>query len=211
VAGGGARSAAPPPAPAPRAGPGGPARRGRAGGGRAPAEATPPPLLLPAAAGRGWGYDTSTKMNPPLRSEADRAGVVQGLADGTIDCIATDHAPHTVDDKKVEFDQAAFGVVGLETAGALALDRLGHAGVLDLPRLVGLLSTSPARVLGLPGGSLAPGSPADLTLLDLERKRQVDPLRFATKGRNTPFAGWILTGWPVATIVAGKVVFDDRK
>jgi dihydroorotase len=186
-------------------------RRGKARGVRVTAEATPHHLLLTDALVKESGYDTSTKMNPPLRSEADRAAVVQGLADGTIDCIATDHAPHSVDDKKVEFDVAAFGVVGLETAVALAVDRLVSAGVLDLPRLVALLSTNPARVLGLPGGSLAPGSPADLTLLDLERKRQVDPLRFATKGRNTPFAGWILTGWPVATIVAGKAVFDDRK
>src|SRR5262249_5577484 len=108
-------------------------------------------------------------------------------------------------------DHAAFGVVGLETAVALALDRLVNAGALDLSRLVALLSTNPARVLGLPRGSLAPGSPADLTLLDLERHRQADPLPLATHGRTTPFAGWILAGWPVATIVAGKVVFDDRK
>jgi len=186
-------------------------RRGKARGVRVTAEVTPHHLLLTDAVVRESGYDTSTKMNPPLRAEADRAAVVQGLVDGTIDCIATDHAPHTVDDKKVEFDVAAFGVVGLETAVALCLDRLVGAGVLDLPRLIALLSTQPARVLGLPGGSLAPGAPADLTLLDLERKRQVDPVRFATKGRNTPFAGWILTGWPVATIVGGKVVFDDRK
>jgi dihydroorotase len=186
-------------------------RRGKARGVRVSAEATPHHLLLTDAAVRDSGYDTSTKMNPPLRSEADRAAVVQGLVDGTIDCIATDHAPHTVDDKKVEFDVAAFGVVGLETAVALCLDRLVGAEVLDLPRLIALFSTHPARVLGLPGGSLAPSSPANLTLLDLERKRQVDPVRFATKGRNTPFAGWILTGWPVATIVGGKVVFDERK
>jgi dihydroorotase len=186
-------------------------RRGKARGVRVTAEATPHHLLLTDAAVRDSGYDTSTKMNPPLRSEADRAAVVQGLVDGTIDCIATDHAPHTVDDKKVEFDVAAFGIVGLETAVALCLDRLVGAGILDLPRLIALFSTHPARVLGLPGGSLAPGSPANLTLLDLERKRQVDPVRFATKGRNTPFTGWILTGWPVATIVGGRVVFDERK
>jgi dihydroorotase len=186
-------------------------RRGKARGVRVTAEATPHHLLLTDAAVKESGYDTSTKMNPPLRAEADRAAVVQGLVDGTIDCIATDHAPHTVDDKKVEFDQAAFGVVGLETAVALALDRLVGGGVLGLLRLVALLSTNPARVLGLPGGTLAPGAPADLTLIDLERKRQVDPVRFASKGRSTPFAGWILTGWPVATLVGARVVFDDRK
>jgi dihydroorotase len=143
-----------------------------------------------------------------LRAEADRQAALAGLQSGTIDCIATDHAPHHVDDKKVEFDCAANGVVGLETAVALCLDRLVDQGVVDLPRLVALLSTNPARVLGLPGGTLAPGSPGDVTLLDLGRKRQVDPSRFESKGRNTPFAGWILKGWPVATIVGGRVAWD---
>jgi dihydroorotase len=133
--------------------------------------------------------------------------VVAGLRDGTIDCIATDHAPHTVDDKKVEFDRAAFGIVGLETAVGLCLDRLVGAGVFDLARLVGLLSHGPAVALGLPGGTLAPGSPGDVTVLDLGRKWRVDPDRFASKGRNTPFGGWTLTGAPVATIVEGRVVW----
>ena len=105
-------------------------------------------------------YDTATKMNPPLRSEADRQAVLKGLRDGTIDCIATDHAPHTVDDKRVEFDNAAFGIVGLETAVGLCLDRLVAAGVIDLRRLVQLLAAGPAAALGLPGGTLAPGAPA---------------------------------------------------
>jgi len=186
-------------------------RRGKARGARVTAEATPHHLLLTDEAVRESGYDTHTKMNPPLRSESDREAVVAGLRDGTIDCIATDHAPHTVDDKKVEFDAAAFGVVGLETAVALCLDRLVTADVLDLPRLVALLSTNPARVLGLPGGTLAPGSPADVTVLDLARRRQVDPARFQSKGRNTPFGGWILRGWPVLTLVGGRVAFDGLR
>jgi len=183
-------------------------RRGKARGVRVTAEATPHHLLLVDQAVKDSDYDTSTKMNPPLRGEADRQALLEGLRDGTIDCIATDHAPHTVDDKKVEYDQAAFGVVGLETAVSLCLDRLVGAGILDLAQLVSLLSTRPARILGLPGGSLAPGSPADVTVLDPERRMKVDPARFESKGRNTPFAGWTLKGAPVLTVVDGRVVFS---
>jgi dihydroorotase len=186
-------------------------RRGKARGVRVSAEATPHHLLLTDESVRESGFDTSTKMNPPLRSEADRQAVIGGLQDGTIDCIATDHAPHTVDDKKVEYDQAAFGVVGLETAVALCLDRLVGAGIVELPHLVGLLATNPARVLGLPGGTLAVGGPADLTVLDLAKKRQVDPKRFESKGRNTPFDGWILKGWPAMTIVGGSIAWRDTR
>jgi dihydroorotase len=186
-------------------------RRGKARGVRVTAEATPHHLFLTDEAVRETGYDTNTKMNPPLRSEKDRETVVAGLLDGTIDCIATDHAPHTVDDKKVEFDQAANGIVGLETAVALCLDRLVGAGLVELPHLVALLSANPARVLGLPGGTLAPGSPADLTVLDLAKKRQVDPARFESRSRNTPFGGWILKGWPAMTIVGGRVAWKDAR
>jgi dihydroorotase len=186
-------------------------RRGKARGLNITAEATPHHLFLTDEEVRRSGYDSSTKMKPPLRSEADRQAVIAGLQDGTIDCIVTDHAPHHVDDKKVEFDRAANGVVGLETAVALCLDRLVGEGLVDLAQLVRLFSSSPARVLGLPGGTLAAGSPADLTILDLGRNRQVDPSRFESKGRNTPFGGWILKGWPVATIVGGKLVWDDLK
>jgi dihydroorotase len=186
-------------------------RRGKARGVRVTAEATPHHLFLTDEAVRETGYDTNTKMNPPLRSEADREAVVAGLRDGSIDCIATDHAPHTVDDKKVEFDQAANGIVGLETAVALCLDRLVGPGLVDLPHLVALLSANPARVLGLPGGTLSPGSPADVTVLDLARKRQVDAARFESRGRNTPFDGWILKGWPVMTIVGGRVAWKDAR
>jgi dihydroorotase len=186
-------------------------RRGKARGVRVTAEATPHHLLLTDQLVQDTEYDTSTKMNPPLRAEADRQALLEGLRDGTIDCIATDHAPHTVDDKKVEYDQAAFGIVGLETAVGLGLDRLVHSGFLSLERLVALFSPNPARVLGLPGGSLRPGAPADVTVLDLSRKRQVDPARFESKGRNTPFAGWTLKGGPALTIVGGRIVWRDSR
>jgi dihydroorotase len=182
-------------------------RRGKARGVKVTAEVTPHHLFLTDAAVRETGYDTSTKMNPPLRSESDRLAVLEGLRDGTIDCIATDHAPHTVDDKNVEYDQAAFGIVGLETAVPLCLDRLLGAGLVELSQLVALFSTNPARVLGLPGGTLAPGSLADVTLLDLKKRRTVDPARFASRSRNTPFGGLALRGWPALTIVGGRVVW----
>jgi dihydroorotase len=186
-------------------------RRGKARGVKVTAEATPHHLFLTDELVRETGYDTNTKMNPPLRSELDRQALLAGLQDGTIDCIATDHAPHTVDDKNVEYDQAANGIVGLETAVALCLDRLVGAGLIDLAKLVALLTTNPARVLGLRGGTLAPGSPADVTVLDLARKRQVDPGRFESRSRNTPFGGWILKGWPALTIVDGRVAWKDAR
>ena len=183
-------------------------RRGKAHGVRVTAEVTPHHLLLTDQLVKDTEYDTATRMNPPLRSEADRQALVEGLRDGTLDCIATDHAPHTVDDKKVEYDAAAPGIVGLETAVAVCLDRLVHSGLLELEQLIALLSANPARVLGLPGGRLAEGAPADVTVLDLGRKRQVDPARFESKGRSTPFAGLVLRGWPVLTVVGGNIVFD---
>ena len=182
-------------------------RRGKARGVRVTAEATPHHLLLTDEEVRRTEYDTSTKMNPPLRAEEDRQAVIEGLQDGTIDCIATDHAPHTVDDKKVEYDRASFGIVGLETAVGLCLDRLVGAKLIDLERLVTLLSVGPAAALGLAGGTLEPGSPGDVTVLDLGRKWRIDPERFASKGRNTPFGGWTLTGAPAATVVGGRVVW----
>jgi dihydroorotase len=186
-------------------------RRGKARGIRVTAEATPHHLLLTDEAVRASEYDTSTKMNPPLRAEEDRQALLQGIRDGAIDCIATDHAPHTVDDKRVEYDHAAFGIVGLETAVALCLDRLVAAGLISLTRLVELLSTQPATILGLPGGTLAPGAPADVTVLDLARRQKVDPARFRSKGRNTPFGGWTLRGGPALTIVRGRVVWGHGK
>jgi dihydroorotase len=186
-------------------------RRGKARGVRVTAEATPHHLLLTDELVRSSEYDTSTKMNPPLRAEADRQALLQGIRDGAVDCIATDHAPHTLDDKRVEYDHAAFGIVGLETAVALCLDRLVAAGIISLTRLVELLSTRPAAILGLPGGTLAPGAPGDVTVLDLSRKHKVDPARFRSKGRNTPFGGWTLRGGPALTVVRGRVAWGHGK
>jgi len=179
-------------------------RDGKARGVRVTAEVTPHHLVLTEEAVRG--YDPNTKMAPPLRTKRDVEALVEALADGTIDCVATDHAPHALAEKEGEFDHAAFGVVGLETAVAVLLDRLVKPGLLPLPTLVSRLSRDPARLLNLPGGSLAPGAPADVTILDLERKTMVDPAKFRSKSRNTPFAGWMLTGAPWLTIVGGKAV-----
>jgi dihydroorotase len=145
-------------------------------------------------------------MNPPLRTKRDVETLVEALADGTIDCIATDHAPHSLAEKEGAFDDAAFGIVGLETAVSLLLDRLVHGGVLPLATLVARLSTDPARLLRLRGGSLGAGAPADVTILDLDAEIDVDPARFRSRSRNTPFAGWTLRGRPWKTIVGGRVV-----
>ena len=179
-------------------------REGKARGVRVTAEVTPHHLVLTEEAVRT--YDPNTKMNPPLRTKRDIEALIEGLADGTIDCIATDHAPHALSEKEGEYDQAAFGVVGLETAVAVLLDRLVRPGLLPLGTLVARLSRDPARLLNLPGGSLAPGAPADVTILDLGRELTVTPARFHSKSRNTPFAGWRLTGGPWMTIVGGKPV-----
>ena len=150
-------------------------------------------------------YDTNAKVNPPLRSAWDRAAIIEGLADGTIDAIATDHAPHSVLEKDVEFAEAAFGLIGLETSLGLSL-RLVHEGVLTLGQLIAKMSCNPARILRLPGGRLTPGSPADITLIDPHREWTVDVSRFASKSRNCPFQGWELRGKAVMTIMGGKVI-----
>jgi dihydroorotase len=185
-------------------------RRGKARGVLVTAEATPHHLTLTDEAVRAHDYDPVTKMNPPLRSEEDRQAVIAGLLDGTIDAIATDHAPHTTEEKVCEFDCAAFGIVGLETAFALCHDRLVKAGALDLTRLIQLLTAGPARALGLPGGVIEKGQPADLTILDLAEVRTVKPESFRGKSRNSPFMSMTLTGWPVATLVDGAVIFSSR-
>jgi len=152
-------------------------------------------------------YDTNTKMNPPLRETADRDAMLQGLADGSVDVIATDHAPHHYDEKHVEFDHAPFGITGLETAVSLCFDRLVHADVLPLRRLIELLSVNPARILGVPGGSLTEGSPADLSILAPDLVVTVSAKTMRSKSRNTPFDGWKLRGGVAGTIVAGRTVY----
>jgi dihydroorotase len=152
-------------------------------------------------------YDTNLKMNPPLREIRDRASLVEGLRDGTVDAIATDHAPHHADDKQVEFDRASFGIVGLETAVSLTFDQLVHPGVINLTRMVELLSVNPARIIGVPGGRIAAGDVADLTILAPDLPVTVSAAAFKSKSRNTPFDGWPLRGGVAATIVGGRVLF----
>lgn len=185
-------------------------RRARQDGLAVTCEATPHHLLLTDRAVLEGDYDPNTKVNPPLRAEEDRQALLEGLRDGTIDVIATDHAPHHVDEKLVEFDDAPFGIAGLETAAALALDRLVRPGIIDLKRLVELMSVNPARILGLRKGSLAVGADADITILDPDLERTVDVSRFLSKSRNSPFHGWTLRGWPVVTLVGGRIVHSPQ-
>ena len=150
-------------------------------------------------------YDSNTKINPPLRSETDRKALVKGVRDGVISAIVTDHAPHHLDDKRMEFDYAAFGISGLETAVALVLDRLVSTGELSLEVAIRALSQGPASVYGLPTRNIKKGAFANITILDLEEERVVNPKDFKSKGKNTPYAGWTLKGWPVCTLVDGQV------
>jgi dihydroorotase len=180
-------------------------RDAKARGVRVTAEVTPHHLLLTEEAVRSW--DANTRMAPPLRTKRDCEALIEALADGTIDCVATDHAPHALSEKEGEFDQAANGIVGLETAVALLLDRLARPGLLPVATLVSRLSRDPARLLRLQGGALGVGAPADLTLIDPEGTVTIDPKRFQSKSRNTPFAGWTATGRPWKTIVGGIVVW----
>src|SRR5207245_3360661 len=162
-------------------------RRAKERGVRVTAEVTPHHLTLTDLACEG--YDTQAKMNPPLREAADVAALRAALKDGVIDCIASDHAPHAYDEKEAAFDDAPFGIVGLETAFAVAYTELVEGGVLALPELLARLSTAPARVFRLPGGTLAPGAPADVGVFDVAARWTVDAARFHSKSRNTPFQG----------------------
>lgn len=190
-------------------------RRAKAEGLPVTAEACPHHFTLTDAACEG--YNTNAKVSPPLRGQADVDAVLGGLADGTLDCIATDHAPHAIQEKECEFDRALFGLVGLETAVPLALDRLVHSGIVSLTDAVAKLTCNPARVLigdGSAGihpdaGTLRPGAPGDVTVLALEQKVTVDPASFYTKSKNTPFAGWELKGAPVLTVVAGRILMRN--
>jgi dihydroorotase len=168
------------------------------------AEVTPHHFMLTDA--DVGGYDTNAKMNPPLRTARDVEAVRQGLADGTIDVIATDHAPHHADEKTVEFDAAANGIVGLETAVPLALEMARAAG-LSADVVVAALSTRPARILGVAGGTLAVGAEADITVLDPHRSWVAQPERMQSKSRNTPFAGRTMTGRAMVTVVGGHAVW----
>jgi dihydroorotase len=172
---------------------------------RVTAEVTPHHLLLcdediP-------GLDSNYKMNPPLRGRADREALIEGLLDGTIDFIATDHAPHTAEEKAEGMDLAPFGIVGLETAFPLLYTNLVEKGILTEKQLVDFLTVKPAQSFNLPYGKLEVGAVADLVLVDLANEESIDPNTFLSKGRNTPFGGWECKGWPVVTIAAGKIAW----
>jgi dihydroorotase len=153
-------------------------------------------------------YDPNWKTNPPLRSASEVESILQAIYDGTVDAIVSDHEPHHADEKELDFSDAPFGIVGLETAVPLALDRLVHGRVIGLMQLVRLMSTRPAEVFSLPGGSLREGALADVTILDLRALRTVDPSKFQSRSSNTPFADMRLKGWPAATIVGGNIVWQ---
>jgi dihydroorotase len=173
-------------------------------------EVTPHHLTLLDEEVARSSFSTNAKVNPPLRERADVDALVAALADGAIDAIATDHAPHHEDEKAVDFNAAPFGIVGLETAAAVVADRLVATGRLTWSRFSELFSAGPARAFGLPGGTLAEGAPGDVTLFDPAHRWIVDPSRFHSLSRNTPFAGWELVGAPVATIVEGRVVWQRK-
>lgn len=183
-------------------------REAKARGQKVTAEVTPHHLLL--CEDDIPGLDPNYKMNPPLRSKKDQIALIEGLLDGTIDIIATDHAPHTVEEKKQSMTQAPFGVVGLETAFPLLYTHLVNSGKLTLTELIHKMSKKPAELFGLPWGELAVGKAADLTVIDLEKEQEIDPNTFLSKGKNTPFAGWKVKGWPVLTMVDGTITWRDQ-
>ena len=181
-------------------------RRAKGRGAEVTCEVAPHHFTLTDAACEG--FDTNTKMNPPLRPAGHLDAILEAIADGTVDAIATDHAPHHADEKELEFDHAAFGITGLETAVGLALDRLVHGGRVTLERLVELFSTNPARIFRLEGrGTLRAGAWGDVTILDPELRWTFDASRSRSKSRNTPFDGWTFRGAAVATIVGGRLVY----
>jgi dihydroorotase len=184
-------------------------RRAKARGARVTAEATPHHLAFTEDA--LTGYDTNLKMNPPLRTEADRQSLIAGLRDGTLDIIATDHAPHTPDEKDREFDFAPNGILGLETALAVSLDVLVRKNKFKLATVVDLLTRKPAQILKLPAGTLAEGAAADVCLFDPDEKWRYDAKAGFSKSRNSPWHGQTLTGRVKTTIVGGKIVFADGK
>ena len=183
-------------------------RSGKERGVRVTCEVAPHHFTLTDAALDGdVKYDTNLKMNPPLREAEDRDAMLEGIVDGTVDVIATDHAPHHADEKMVEFDKAPFGIVGLETAVPIVFDRLVHSGKITIRRMIELLSTNPARLLKLPGGTLAEGAVADLTILAPDQKVTIRAPALKSKSKNTPFDGWEFRGCVLVTIVAGRVVY----
>ena len=185
-------------------------RDGKSRGVRVTCEVAPHHFTLTDEALKdGAGYNTNLKMNPPLREEADRLAMIEGLRDGSVDIISTDHAPHHADEKALEFDRAPFGIVGLETCVPLCLDRLVHAGVISLSRFVELLSANPASLLKIPGGTITVGAPADLTVLAPDAPVTVRTAALVSKSKNSPFDGWQLRGATAATVVSGRVLYTN--
>ncbi|MFN3423026.1 MAG: dihydroorotase, partial [Armatimonadota bacterium] len=182
-------------------------RQAKEQGVRVTAEVTPHHLTLTEET--VGEYDTNAKMNPPLRTTEDVAALRDALAEGVIDCIATDHAPHAVEEKETTFDEAPFGIVGLETAVGVLWTELVHKSGFSVMRLVEAMSTKPCQILGLDGGTLEEGSRADVTVIDPNAEWTVQPEKFRSKGRNTPYAGWTLRGKVVLTICDGQIVFRD--
>ena len=180
-------------------------REAKKRGAKVTAEATPHHFTLTDRS--VYGYNTDAKMNPPLRTQEDVDAILEGISDGTIDVIATDHAPHSQDEKNVEFDLAPFGIVGLETALSLSLE-LVEKGIITLEEMIRKLAVVPSEIVGIERGTLVPGSIADLVVFDPGMSRTINPEEFFSKSRNTPFSGWELKGLVSYTIVSGKVVFS---
>jgi dihydroorotase len=171
------------------------------------AEVTPHHLLL-TQDDIPDNLDPNFKMNPPLRDQADRKALLEGLLDGTIDFIATDHAPHTSEEKNEGIELAPFGIVGLETAFPLLYTHLVLKNIMSLEQLIGFMTRKPAETFSLPFGTIEAGAPADIVLLNLDEEREIDPEEFLSKGKNTPFTGWNCKGWPEMTIFNGQVVWE---
>ncbi|KXG75410.1 Dihydroorotase [Fervidicola ferrireducens] len=184
-------------------------RRAKAEGIPVTCEVAPHHLVLTEDA--VMGYNTNAKVNPPLRTEEDVEALIEGLKDGTIDAIVSDHAPHSMDEKDVEFDKAAFGISGLETSLGLVLTFLVGAGKLSLEEVVEKMSANPARILKIEGGALKEGALADITVIDLKKKWAVESAKFFSKGKNTPFEGWELKGKAVMTMVGGRIVYSEKQ
>jgi dihydroorotase len=181
-------------------------RKFKAEGVKVTAEATPHHFTLTEEAVDG--YNTNARMAPPLRTKTDVEALRKGLADGTIDCIASDHAPHHYDEKEAAFADAPNGVIGLESSFAISYTELVKGGVLDFSTLIRKMSTTPAEILKLPGGSLGKGDPADVTVLDIDMQWVIDKKKFYSKSRNTPFHGRKVAGRVVATVVGGRIVWQ---
>ncbi len=186
-------------------------RWGKAMGAKVSAEATPHHFTLTDQIVADMNYSTNTKMNPPLREEADREAIIAAMVDGTIDIIATDHAPHHIDEKDVEYQQALFGITGLETSVGLTLDRLVRPGILSLEQMILMMSTRPAKLVGVKPPAIVEGAEADITILDLEKSWTVQVDEMESRSKNSPFIGWTLTGAPHATVVGGKLRMLEMK